>query len=96
VFRRQFDAARSLATPSLDDLQTLIDVERKLAETAFDEVLGQSTRDAHLFRESQRENLAENYFTCGLAQGPAHAAELIRAFEKQAAEQARAHGGQAI
>jgi len=76
-------------------LSGVIDVERKLAETAFDEVLGQASRWAP-YRDSEREALADEYVEFGLAEGPQHAEQLIRAFEKQAAEQARAHGGQAI
>lgn len=95
MFPFQLDGSRSqdVSPLSLDDiLSSLIDVERKLAENAFDEAVGRTGRWAS-YRDSQREGLTDDYIKFGLAQGDQHAAQLIRDFEAQAAEQGKGLGG---
>ncbi len=80
------DVQKACLSPSLDDiLSDIIDGERNLAEIAFDEVLGRSSRFAP-YQESQREPFAEGHREFGLAKGPEHAKEPIRDIENQAAK----------
>jgi hypothetical protein len=95
LFPQHLDSPPSSETkaPSLDDLLgTLVGVERKLAESAFDAASGRTGRWAR-YRDSQREALASEYVRFGLAQGPNHADQLIRDFEARAANQSRGLGG---
>jgi len=70
------------------ELPGLLSLERDLAIAAFDAVLGRRTV---AMSGEEKEMLAEVYVRYGLASGPHHAEQLIRAFEEAAAEQARQH-----
>jgi hypothetical protein len=70
------------------ELPGMLSLERDLATAAFDAVLGRRTV---AMSGEEEEMLARVYARYGLASGPQHAGQLIRAFQKAAADQARQH-----
>jgi len=80
------------------DLESMMEAERRTARRAFDAALGRtgSTLDQHEDRmfpsEQDREWLTELYVSHRLAAGPHHVEQLIRSIEQAAAEQAKGYG----
>ena len=66
----------------------MLSLEHDLATAAFDAVLGRRTVDITV---EDRRMLGKVYIRYGLASGPHHAKQLIRAFQQAAADQAREH-----
>jgi hypothetical protein len=75
------------------ELPAMLEFERSLASRAFNAILGKSPQGSLESGEAEedREMLAAIYTRYGMASGPHHAEQLIRAFEQSAAEQARRH-----
>jgi hypothetical protein len=70
-------------------------VERQLAVTAFDIAIGRPStenQEGCMTTQEYRNELQQQYVDYGIAQGPQHAAELVRSFESAAANQAREKG----
>jgi hypothetical protein len=84
---RRIDAGR---LHDFDDIELpgMLSLERDLAKAAFDAVLNRRTV---AMSGEEEEMLAGVYARYGLASGPHHAEQLIRAFQQEAADQARQH-----
>lgn len=72
------------------NLTNLLDGEREVATRAFCTALGQSWRQRSGFSAAEvKDFVTADYIRYGIATGPKHAKQLIRAIETQATEQAR-------
>jgi hypothetical protein len=90
AIRRRFPEIDADRLNDFDDIELdgLLSLERDLARAAFDAVLGRRTV---AMSGEEEEILAGVYARYGLTSGPNHAEQLIRAFQKAAADQARQH-----
>ena len=90
AIRQRFPEIDADNLNDFDDIELpgMLSLERDLAKAAFDEVLGRRTVDIAL---EDRRMLIKVYMRYGLASGPFHAKQLIRAFQQAAADQAREH-----
>jgi hypothetical protein len=90
AIRQRFPVIDADRLNDFDDIELpgLLSLERDLAKAAFDAVFGRRTV---LMSGEEKGMLARVYARYGLASGPQHARQLIRAFQQAAADQAREH-----
>ena len=82
--------------PDEEWLAAMLSAERYLARHAFELACGKTSTCLTQLgdtRDESAEELGQYYIHFGLASGPHHAEQLIRAFEAQAAAQGRAPEG---
>jgi len=80
------------ARPDEEWLFAMLSAERYLARHAYEDALGKTwtcVTELGDTRDESAEGLGKYYIHFGIASGPQHADQLIRAFEAQAAAQAK-------
>ncbi|HEY4309325.1 MAG TPA: hypothetical protein VGN12_07720 [Pirellulales bacterium] len=69
-----------------DILGEMLNCERLIASFAYNKACGNDSNVTGIRTSAFKRELAEQYISLGIASGPKHAVQLIRDFERQAAE----------